>query len=741
MPSKKVLLISIDNLRYDCVGYAKNRPHLEKFSLHNAVDTPTINEIASNSAVFTNCFSTNTYTTSAHASLFTGLYPPNHGIRAFYKKKLKKDLTTLAEVYKNNGYKTVFCSDLPELFEPLGMAKGFDYKIERNDLRLLELLLNLKDEKVFCFIHFYDVHDPYIYSECPPDKSYNNSYFDFISKMAAAFKIAITEKEPHKMYTELLVKVKKDIRFFLSPYIFGVNKFDKGRFNLMYKFLKNLGYFDEENVYSILSDHGEGRILLNDQPFFSHGGELFDEVIHIPLVFHAPGIENKPYDNLTSIVDIYPTIIKHSGLNLPPANIDGQSLFEKRDYCYSEHFITKLFDDTIKGLSGDDYGNPVLPRSSFKDEILLCQRSVRSCDDNKKYVFMPFPSSEDIDKIMKDMKDAGVSDEDYLKSLYRVLFGRFEEKENFLMHLKRLKDGTISRSDLYNLFISHSEYKRPKNYYYDLIGDPLEEKPAILDLSSPEAVKYMNILNELENKAVITEDTFEDNTGTAASDRSGLLNAKISFSIDIIKEAYERFGEAMGIAFTGGKDSTVLLYLVKTAFGGVIPFKVINIDSTADFPEIYEFKDRLKKEWNFDLRVYRNEEALKSISIAKEKAECCNLLKTAPLKNAIADLNLKALMTGVRKDEQEFRSKEVYFSKRENPEHYRIHPILHFTEADIWEYIRSNNIPYCPLYDTGYRSLDCVPCTKKSEAGGPERSGRSKDKEAIMDKLRTFGYF
>jgi hypothetical protein len=67
--NNKVLLISVDNLRYDCVSYIKNRPHLKQFYVENLVDTPTLDEIAENSTVFTDCFSTSSYTT-AGACLF-----------------------------------------------------------------------------------------------------------------------------------------------------------------------------------------------------------------------------------------------------------------------------------------------------------------------------------------------------------------------------------------------------------------------------------------------------------------------------------------------------------------------------------------------------------------------------------------------------------------------------------------------------------------------------------------------
>ena len=87
----KVLLVSLDNVRYDCISYAKEKPHLKQFYVENLVDTPTIDEIASGSSVFTNCFSTSSSTpTSAHASLFTGLLQPKHGVRPFFIKKSRR---------------------------------------------------------------------------------------------------------------------------------------------------------------------------------------------------------------------------------------------------------------------------------------------------------------------------------------------------------------------------------------------------------------------------------------------------------------------------------------------------------------------------------------------------------------------------------------------------------------------------------------------------------------------------
>src|SRR5512137_1097573 len=104
-------------------------------------------------------------------------------------------------------------------------------------------------------------------------------------------------------------------------------------------------------------------------------------------------------------------------------------------------------------------------------------------------------------------------------------------------------------------------------------------------------------------------------------------------SIFIIREAYYRFKD-IAMLWSVGKDSTTLLWLVRKAFFGRIPFPVIHIDTGYKFPEMYEFRDRLAKEWGFELIVGKNEEKLKA-GMGPEtgmKLECCTELKTNALK-------------------------------------------------------------------------------------------------------------
>lgn len=254
-----------------------------------------------------------------------------------------------------------------------------------------------------------------------------------------------------------------------------------------------------------------------------------------------------------------------------------------------------------------------------------------------------------------------------------------------------------------------------------------------------------------------------------------------SKSIYIIREAYNRFG-SMAALFSGGKDSTVLLYLIRKSFFGRVPFPVVYIDTGKHFKEMYDFRDRLTKEWNLNLIISRNKEADEKGIGPEDKFKCCNMRKTEALKKTIKEYRFEALLLGIRRDEHGIRAKERYISPRDEkfqwnyedqpPEiwdqyktksdegtHLRIHPLLHWTELDVWRYIKREKLPVNPLYfakdGKRFRSLGCEPCTTpiKSDVKNidemiediktsktSERAGRSLDKEKIMQRLRALGY-
>ncbi len=218
------------------------------------------------------------------------------------------------------------------------------------------------------------------------------------------------------------------------------------------------------------------------------------------------------------------------------------------------------------------------------------------------------------------------------------------------------------------------------------------------------------------------------------------LSDKVKKSKKIIREAIKRSPkENIMIAWTGGKDSTVLLHLVREVFDNQIPVKVFFNDSGYEFPEVKKFIKEISRLWSLSLISFKHSsEFMKKIN-KKPKSLLFREAKIDSIKRAIKKYQTQVFLVGIRKDEHKSRSNEEYRSNRED--HIRIHPILDFTERDIWEYIRKYKVPYVSLYDKGYRSLGEYLFTKVVKKGGNERSGRDSEKENLMERLRSLGYW
>lgn len=214
------------------------------------------------------------------------------------------------------------------------------------------------------------------------------------------------------------------------------------------------------------------------------------------------------------------------------------------------------------------------------------------------------------------------------------------------------------------------------------------------------------------------------------------LNWKIKLAKQVISTAFDKWQPDIVIAATGRKDSTVLIHLIKTTVDK-LP-NIMFIDHGYHFRETLENIKSLEKYWDLRIDYITPASAIKT---SKEKLQnIITKFKIESIEKYIKDNKCKALFSAIRWDEQIARQNEIFFSRR--PDHYRIHPLLHFTEEDIWQYIRSQNLPYNPLYDLGYRSIGEKPFTKKEKnLFMPERAGRNKDKEEIMGRLRSMGYF
>ena len=258
-------------------------------------------------------------------------------------------------------------------------------------------------------------------------------------------------------------------------------------------------------------------------------------------------------------------------------------------------------------------------------------------------------------------------------------------------------------------------------------------------------------------------------------------------SIYIFREAFARL-KKLALLWSLGKDSNVMIWLARKAFFGKVPFPALHVDTQKKFPEMYAFRDQYAKEWGLDLKVDYCP-PIEEIDPTLPPAARSAARKTEGLKLALAKYGFDGLIAGIRRDEEATRAKERFFSPRgvsgdwnakdqppelwdqfnttvsredrERGAHMRIHPILHWTELDIWMYTRREGIPIIPLYysngGTRYRSLGDEDITKPvaSDAATiddiieelrrtrvPERSGRLLDHETedAFERLRVAGY-
>lgn len=196
-----------------------------------------------------------------------------------------------------------------------------------------------------------------------------------------------------------------------------------------------------------------------------------------------------------------------------------------------------------------------------------------------------------------------------------------------------------------------------------------------------------------------------------------------SEAIFVIREVAAQF-EKPALLFSGGKDSILMTHLAKKAFYPArIPFPLIHIDTGHNFPETIEFRDHLVNDLGVTLIVGSVQEAIDKGMVKEETGinASRNSLQIVTLLDTLEKHKIDAAMGGARRDEEKARAKERFFShrdefgqwdpknqrpelwnlfngKKNNGEHFRVFPISNWTEMDVWEYIKLENIALPSLY-------------------------------------------
>ena len=222
----------------------------------------------------------------------------------------------------------------------------------------------------------------------------------------------------------------------------------------------------------------------------------------------------------------------------------------------------------------------------------------------------------------------------------------------------------------------------------------------------------------------------EDKTNEIHAARLNHLQALEAESISILREAVAEFARPV-MLYSIGKDSSVMLRLAQKAFyPGKIPFPLLHVDTSYKFPEMIKFRDEYTREIGAKLIVHRNEKAIaEGASPYKLGTQnCCGLLKTRSLLDALEEGGFDAAFGGARRDEEKSRAKErvysfrdgagqwdpksqrpelwsLYNSRLRKGESIRVFPLSNWTELDVWLYLYAEKIPIVPLYFAGERPI------------------------------------
>lgn len=350
LKEKNLIVITVDDLRLDAIG--KN-----PFSVLPGINTSTLDSLVERGNFFTNCITTAPYTTNAHASIVTGRWPYHHGVIDFFRNALEGP--TIFSILKDQGYKTLWQTDFPFLLGPtLGFTKGIDKFIKKDEMESFTWLEDNKKEKIACFFHFANVHEPFGFIGNKADKGdyqkktkallerYN---IEFDQEVSWGRHFLLDEHQEEDLlwrqnYQKILKKLFQEQRYdeIMNLYVEGVNYFDQKRLAPFLKTLKIIGLLDN-SLLVIVGDHGEAWDKHNQGHYKGDKkNSLTEEIIKVPLIFVGSEVDrNKTIQELVRTIDIVPTSLAYLGIKTND-KLDGVNLFSNQNdlTAFSQHWVS-----------------------------------------------------------------------------------------------------------------------------------------------------------------------------------------------------------------------------------------------------------------------------------------------------------------------------------------------------------------------------------------------------------------
>lgn len=185
------------------------------------------------------------------------------------------------------------------------------------------------------------------------------------------------------------------------------------------------------------------------------------------------------------------------------------------------------------------------------------------------------------------------------------------------------------------------------------------------------------------------------------------------------------------VIFDGRVESLIVLNLLRHINDGKILIPVLFIDTSAEFKDIYQYIEKMRKLWGFRLIKEKNEAVPKTFSFGVEKEKCCNILKTETLKIAIKKYKIDRLFA--------YDDEKIKIDIESLAKDIIVYPLKYFSNKDVWDYIQKYNIPYCSLYDKGYKNITCIPCCADPLKSYNEPTMKE-DEDEIKKRLKALGY-
>jgi arylsulfatase A-like enzyme len=441
MSNKKpnIILITIDSLRADhlgCMGYEKNV-------------SPNIDKLAEESVVFTNAYATGPTTPCSFPSILTSTYPLDYQ----GPQKIKGPRVLISEVLKEQGYITAAFHSNPYLSNFFGYNQGWDFfeditfsnssfsenffkkkfkkitastfpqllflmmylryrfkKKAENELKIKASFLNqlvkdfirsAKEEKspFFVWIHYMDVHSPYLSQKSYYSSSKKYSYLELIGDFVSSTLHTYNTRAIRKFLKNNFRKYIKKTLFFYDEAIKCVD----------YEIGKLLKFFKEENIYQnsiicLTSDHGDEFLEHGE---IGHSAKLYNELLYVPLLIKIPKRKNEMVNKKISLINLAPTLCDLAEIKTPPV-FKGRSLFKEKE-------------DLIFHQCGYSKEDPYVGMKKLNRYKIACQ------SDTWKYIFDYGSGEEELYDLSKDRKEQN----NLLKFESEILFQMRKRVEKF----------------------------------------------------------------------------------------------------------------------------------------------------------------------------------------------------------------------------------------------------------------------------------------------------------------------